>query len=162
MDVVRLRLTFVYSLALTGFSPAMLVNITWKSGSVCTIASHKNVTKPFGLFYFVQGACKMVTHMYHTVECHLTTIGCWLNNASHSNWVSWCTRLWIAPSYLQEYVIYPPSSICSLRLRSADTGQLYVPRTRTILGESVYVVAGPRAWNSLPVMVRSAPSLSIF
>jgi len=26
----------------------------------------------------------------------------------------------IAPSYLQEYVIYPPSSRCSLRLRSAD------------------------------------------
>jgi len=61
----------------------------------------------------------------------------------------------IAPSYLQEYVIYPPSSRCSLRLRSADTGQLYV-------GKRAFAVAGPRAWNSLPVMVRSAPSLSTF
>jgi len=68
----------------------------------------------------------------------------------------------IAPSYLQEYVIYLPSSIYSLRLRSADTGQLYVPRTRTILGERTFAVAGPRAWNSLPVMVQSAPSLSTF
>jgi len=64
----------------------------------------------------------------------------------------------IAPSYLEEYVIFPPASRCSLQLRSADTGQLYVPRTRTILGERAFAVAGPRAWNSLPVMVRSAPS----
>jgi len=49
----------------------------------------------------------------------------------------------LAPSYLQEYVIYPPSSRCSLRLRSADTGQLYVPKTRTILGERAFAVAGP-------------------
>jgi len=68
----------------------------------------------------------------------------------------------LALSYLQEYVIYPPSSRCSLRLRSADTGQLYVARTRIILGERAFAVAGPRAWNSLPVMVRSAPSLSTF
>jgi len=66
----------------------------------------------------------------------------------------------IAPSYLQENVIYPPSSRCSLLLRSA--GQRYVPRTRTILDERVFAVAGPRAWNSLPVMVRSAPLLSTF
>jgi len=54
----------------------------------------------------------------------------------------------IAPSYLQKYVIYPPSSRCSLRLRSADTGQLYVPRTRTILGERAFAVGGARAWKS--------------
>jgi len=68
----------------------------------------------------------------------------------------------LAPSYLQEYVIYPPSSRCSLWLRSADTGQLYVPRTRTILGEHAFAAAGPRSCNSLPVMVRSAPLLSTF
>jgi len=68
----------------------------------------------------------------------------------------------IAPSYLQEYVIYPLSSRCSLRLRSADTGQLCVPKTWTILGERAFAVAGQRAWNSLPMMVRSAPSLSTF
>jgi len=42
------------------------------------------------------------------------------------------------------------------------TYQLYVPRTRTILGERAFAIAGPRAWNSLPVMVRSAPSQSTF
>jgi len=66
----------------------------------------------------------------------------------------------IAPSYLQEYVIYPPSSRCSLWLQSADTGQLYVPRTRAILGERAFAVAGPRARNSLPVIGRCAPSLA--
>lgn len=68
----------------------------------------------------------------------------------------------MAPSYLQEYVISPASSRLSLRLRSADTGQLYVPRTRTVLGGRAFAVAGPRTWNSLPVIVRSAPSLSTF
>ena len=68
----------------------------------------------------------------------------------------------MAPSYLQEYVISPASSRSSLRLRSADTGQLYAPRTRTVLGGRAFAVAGPRTWNSLPVIVRSAPSLSTF
>ena len=68
----------------------------------------------------------------------------------------------MAPSYLQEYVILPASSRSSLRLRSADTGQLFVPRTRTVLGGRAFAVAGPRTWNSLPVMVWSAPTLSTF
>ena len=68
----------------------------------------------------------------------------------------------MAPSYLQEYVISSASSRSLLRLRSADTGQLHVPRTRTVLGDRAFAVAGPRTWNSLPVMVRSAPSLSTF
>jgi hypothetical protein len=68
----------------------------------------------------------------------------------------------MAPSYLQEYVISPDSSRSSFRLRSADTGQLYVPRTRTALGDRAFAVAGPRTWNSLPVIVRSSPSLSTF
>jgi len=50
----------------------------------------------------------------------------------------------IALSYLQEDVIYPPSSRCTLRFLSADTGQWYIPRTRTILGERAFAVAGPR------------------
>ena len=68
----------------------------------------------------------------------------------------------MAPSYLQEYVISPASSRSSLCLRSADNGQLYVPRTQTVLGGRAFAVVGPRTWNSLPVVVRSAPSLLTF
>ena len=63
----------------------------------------------------------------------------------------------MAPSYLQEYVISPASSRSTHCLRSADTGQLYVPRARTVLGGRAFAVAGPRTWNSLPVVVWSAP-----
>jgi len=50
----------------------------------------------------------------------------------------------MAPSYLQDSVISPASSRLSLRLRSADTGQLYVLRTRNVLGGRAFAVAGPR------------------
>jgi hypothetical protein len=53
----------------------------------------------------------------------------------------------MAPSYLQEFVILPASSRSSLRLRSADTSQLFVPKTRTVLGGHAFAVAGPRTWN---------------
>ena len=68
----------------------------------------------------------------------------------------------MAPSYLHDYVILPASGAYSRRLRSPDTGQLCVPRTRTAIGDRAFAVAGPRAWNSLPVQVRSAPSLPTF
>ena len=68
----------------------------------------------------------------------------------------------MAPSYLHDYVISPASARSSHRLRSAVTGQLFVPRTRTVLGDRAFAVAGPKAWNSLPVSVRSAPSLLTF
>ena len=68
----------------------------------------------------------------------------------------------MAPSYLRKYVISPASSRSSPCLRSAETDQLYVPRTRTVRGGRTFAVAGPRTWNSLPAVVRSAPSLPTF
>jgi len=68
-----------------------------------------------------------------------------------------------SPSYLQEYIRpLASSSSTSLRLRSADNGRLFVPRSRTVAGDRAFAVAGPRNWNSLPVSVRSAPSLATF
>jgi len=37
-----------------------------------------------------------------------------------------------------------------------------LPRTRLQLGNRAFCVAGPVAWNSLPLDIRSAPTLSIF
>ena len=46
--------------------------------------------------------------------------------------------------------------------RFAARGDLVVPRTRLQLGNRAFCVAGPVAWNSLPLGIRSAPTLSTF
>ena len=65
-----------------------------------------------------------------------------------------------APQYLQSYC--EPTSTCTGRrhLRSAQTRQLVVPRTRTKYGDRSFAVQGPRVWNSLPVELR-APDISV-
>jgi len=50
----------------------------------------------------------------------------------------------------------------SARLRSAARSDLFVPRTRLQLGNRAFCVAVPVAWNSLPLDIRSAPTLSTF
>jgi hypothetical protein len=57
---------------------------------------------------------------------------------------------------------HPPESATSLRLRSANTRQLHVPRTRTAYGDRAFAVAGPRLWNSLPDSVKCVTSLCTF
>jgi len=47
-------------------------------------------------------------------------------------------------------------------LRSAARGDLVLPRTRLQLGNRAFSVAGPVAWNSLPLDIRSSPTLSTF
>jgi len=41
-------------------------------------------------------------------------------------------------------------------LRSADSGTLVVPRTRTTIGRRDFAVSGPATWNSLPVELRTS------
>ena len=53
-----------------------------------------------------------------------------------------------------------PPLVGEMGLRSADTLTLNVPRTRLSFGDRAFVVAGPRAWNNLPLHVRSARSIS--
>ena len=48
-------------------------------------------------------------------------------------------------------------------LRSADALTLLVPSTRcSTLGDRAFPVAAARAWNSLPLLVRHSPSVTIF
>ena len=68
----------------------------------------------------------------------------------------------MTPCYLNEMCI-PVSTVPNLSaLRSAARGDLVVPRTRLQLGNQVFCVAGPVARNSLPLHIRSAPTLSTF
>jgi hypothetical protein len=67
-----------------------------------------------------------------------------------------------APRYLADHVILMSSVGRRSGLRSADTLTLVVPRTHLSFGDRAFSVAGPRAWNSLPLHVRSAQSMYTF
>ena len=60
----------------------------------------------------------------------------------------------MAPRYLQMHC-EPTSTVTSRRLRSAHSGRLTVPRTRTNYGDGSFAVQGPRVCNSLPAELRT-------
>ena len=67
-----------------------------------------------------------------------------------------------APQYLSE-LIQPLSDVDSRRrLRSASTAEVLVPATRrSTIGDRAFAVAGPRAWNNLPVDLRLSRTFTI-
>ena len=67
-----------------------------------------------------------------------------------------------APGYLQELCMPVNMNTRRSTLWFKSDRQLIVSRTKTKAGESAFSVAGPRAWNSLPVTVRQLLSLSPF
>lgn len=66
----------------------------------------------------------------------------------------------LAPQYLTDLLCpYTPSRT----LRSSDHCLLIVPRSRLKKrGDRAFAAAGPKLWNSLPLYIRLAPSVSIF
>ena len=65
-----------------------------------------------------------------------------------------------APNYLLNRVIPVSAIVSRQRLRSAQQNTLVVPRYRlTTYGRRAFSVAGPTAWNSLPVAFRD-PTMS--
>ena len=67
-----------------------------------------------------------------------------------------------APKYLSNLVIPVSSRASSMRLRSADSLNVARPRTRLKFGDRAFSAAAPDACNSLPLHVKSAPSLDAF
>ena len=66
----------------------------------------------------------------------------------------------LAPVYLQE-LIHP--HVPCRGLRSSEKNLLVVPFTgRSVVQQCAFSAAGPRLWNSLPLSLRSASSLSVF
>ena len=68
-----------------------------------------------------------------------------------------------APAYLADSLRLTSEVVARLSLRSADTTTLMVPPTRRVtFGDRAFPVAAARAWNSLPLHIRAASSLSSF
>ena len=63
-----------------------------------------------------------------------------------------------SPDYLKEMVVSCSSVQSRRSLRSTSSEQFIVPRTRLKFGDRSFVVAGPVAWNSLPLAVRNMTS----
>ena len=67
-----------------------------------------------------------------------------------------------APAYLSNLVNPVDTIDARRRLRSATDGDLIVPRTCTNFGKHAFATAGPIAWKSLPISVRSATNITSF
>lgn len=65
-----------------------------------------------------------------------------------------------SPSYIKEMLeIYHPAR----SLRSQNTNQLVVPKTRTVrYGGRSFSSVAPKLWNALPVSIRNSESVNIF
>ena len=69
----------------------------------------------------------------------------------------------IAPPYLSAELNPVAGDGSRRRLRSVNTAALVIPRTKhSTIGDRAFPVAAARVWNSLPPLVTSSPSLSIF
>jgi hypothetical protein len=68
-----------------------------------------------------------------------------------------------APRYLADLCVPVASAEGRRQLRSATSGVLLVPRTRTSIGQRAFAVNGPSTWNNLPAYLRSSDmSLPVF
>ena len=67
-----------------------------------------------------------------------------------------------APSYLTELVTSVVDIPGRATLRSAAKQDLFVPRTRLVSSERAFSVAGPKAWNKLPVDIRLTTDTQLF
>jgi len=68
----------------------------------------------------------------------------------------------LAPRYLSDYIQSVAVSN-RRRLRSSSSPQLVIRRTRlSTVGDRAFPVAGSRLWNSLPLDVTSASTLTVF
>src|SRR6218665_1149228 len=64
----------------------------------------------------------------------------------------------LAPSYIRELCCSTVTIQRRISLRSSAQAELLVPRTRTVIRQRrAFSVAGPTAWNGLPVALRLTP-----
>ena len=64
-----------------------------------------------------------------------------------------------ASSYIAAMCVPSLTNQARLRLRSSDSCQLLLSRTKTELGKRAFAYAGPHAWNDLPIALRTSTTL---
>ena len=67
-----------------------------------------------------------------------------------------------APSYLQDLITPSVSVPRRATLRSASHHDLVLQSSHRKLGDRAFSVAGPRAWNSLPIELKTITDTSVF
>ena len=67
-----------------------------------------------------------------------------------------------APSYIAAMCVPSSTNQARLRPRSSDSRQILLPRTKTELGKRAFAYPGPRAWNDLPIALRTSTTLTGF
>src|SRR6218665_428903 len=67
-----------------------------------------------------------------------------------------------SPAYISELVNPVAHNPGRASLRSADRQELVVPRSRLVSSERAFAVAAPKAWNRLPVYVKSTRDTGSF
>ena len=67
-----------------------------------------------------------------------------------------------SPTYISDTLTPVSRGPARGRLRSADTTDYLVPRTRSKLGERAFCVSGPLVWNSLPESLRTVDCITTF
>jgi hypothetical protein len=68
----------------------------------------------------------------------------------------------MAPSYLQAHIKPLSSDSSRSRLLSSMSGGVHVPYSHHRRGDRAFCIAGPHAWNILPVNIKTADNLLIF
>ena len=66
------------------------------------------------------------------------------------------------PAYITEILVPTSTLLNRARLRSSSSGTYDVPRVRTQFGKRAFSIAGPTAWNELPVAVRNTDTIASF
>src|SRR6218665_963106 len=67
-----------------------------------------------------------------------------------------------SPPYISELVTPVAAIPGRASLRSVGRQELEVPRTRLVSSERAFEVAAPKAWNNLPVYIKSIPDNVLF
>ena len=106
---------------------------------------------------------KMQQHMSWPEQGSLTTVIQYCINSTgfrygskpHSSW-RWSPLHGLVPSYLADVCIPVSSVVGRWQLRSADSGTLIMPHTRTTISQQDFAMLGPATWNSLPVKLRTS------
>jgi len=86
----------------------------------------------------------------------LTLYLLWKYDISSRKSIETNTLFWICDSTDRIYGQFAPLPFATYKchLRSAESGQLTVPRSRTNYGDRSFAVHGPVVWNSLPADLR--------